>query len=406
MPFGLTLAPQQRVYAAFLLYAAAIGGIFPRLGELQRALAIDEATLGLALIGTASGTLVSLTLAGRWLERIGHRLALLAGIPLIALVYAMACWATGPVALFLLLVPAGLCIGAVEIVVNLEADRVEHQLGRRIMSRAHAFWSIGFFGAGLVGAGLAGLGLSPQGHLALMVPVITALGVLLLGGFEPAAHRAGSHAGTPPRWARPTRTTLVLVAATLAAMVLEGAGAEWSAIYLRDVFGATPFLAGSAVAVGALAQALVRLLADGWVDRHNPVRVARGLLLLLGAGVLAVFAAPNPAVALAGFALMGAGTSAIFPLAMSAAAQATDRPAAINVAALAQTSFLAFLLGPPLLGLVATAWGIRWSFGIGLPLVALAWWAARALQPVPAAAGHPAPTQKNAPGPTRAHRGG
>ena len=45
----------------------------------------------------------------------------------------------------------------VEIVVNLEADRVEHRLGQRIMSRAHAFWSIGFFGAGLLGAGVAQL---------------------------------------------------------------------------------------------------------------------------------------------------------------------------------------------------------------------------------------------------------
>jgi len=112
--------------------------------------------------------------------------------------------------------------------------------------------------------------------------------------------------------------------------------------------------------------------------------VARALQALLGIGALSVLLAPHSAVALAGFALMGVGTSAIFPLAMSAAAQATDRPAAVNVAALAQTSFIAFLVGPPLLGWVATAWGIRWSFGIALPLVLLGWWAARALRVQPA----------------------
>jgi MFS family permease len=85
--------------------------------------------------------------------------------------------------------------------------------------------------------------------------------------------------------------------------------------------------------------------------------------------------------ALTGFALLGVGSSAIFPLAMSAAAQVTDRPAAVSVAALAQTSFLAFLLGPPLLGWVATSFGIRWSFGVALPLVLLGWWAAQALAP-------------------------
>ena len=383
MPRRLPLSPQQRVYSAFLLYAMAIGGIFPRLGDLQRALGLDERTLGLALIGTATGTLVSLTLASRWLERIGHRAALQALIPLIATAYAAASWAPGAWALYVLLVPAGLCIGAVEIVVNLEADRLEHQLGQRIMSRAHAFWSIGFFGAGLVGAALAQLGLGVQAHLAWMALVITGLTALLLGGFQPAAQRPDSHAGAAPLGARPTRATWLLVLATLSAMVLEGAGAEWSAIYMRDVFGAPPFLAGAAVALGAGAQAVARLLADGFVERHSPVRVARVLQTLLGAGALLVLTAPHPALALAGFALMGVGTSAIFPLAMSAAAQATDRPAAVNVAALAQTSFLTFLVGPPLLGLVATEWGIRWSFGIALPLVVLGWWAARALAPSP-----------------------
>ena len=382
------MSPAQRVYGAFLLYAWAMGGVFPRLGELQRAMGVTERDLGLALIGTASGTLISLTLGSRWLERVGHRAVLMAGIPLIAGGYAAASWATGPLALYLLLVPAGLCIGAVEIVVNLEADRAEHRLGRRIMSRAHAFWSIGFFGAGLIGAGLAQWGVPLQAHLASMVVVITVACAVVLHGFEAGAHRPDSHGGDAPRWARPTRTTAVLVAATLGAMVLEGAGAEWSAIYMRDAFGATPFVAGLAVSLGAGLQAAARLVADGFVARHGPERVARALQLLLGIGALAVLLAPHPAVALAGFGLMGVGTSAIFPLAMSAAAQSTDRPAAVNVAALAQTSFLAFLAGPPLLGWVATAWGIRWSFGIALPLVLLGWWAAKALR-VQAPAGSP-----------------
>jgi MFS family permease len=77
--------------------------------------------------------------------------------------------------------------------------------------------------------------------------------------------------------------------------------------------------------------------------------------------------------------MMGVGTSVIFPLAMSAAAQLTDRPASTNVASLAQISFVAFLLGPPLLGYVAEHFGIRWSFGVGLPLVILSIACAKAL---------------------------
>ena len=378
---GLELPLAWRVYAAFFLYAFAMGGIFPRLPEIQRALGVAEGAFGLALIGTACGTMVSLTFGGRLLERIGHRRALLGLMALLPVFYAAAAHASGPAMLFILLLPAGLCIGAVEIVVNLEADRVEHQTGTRFMNRAHGFWSLGFFVAGLVGAAMSQLGVSPHMHLALVAPIEWVGLALLLGRFDAAPHR-DTTAGAPAavHFARPTFGVMLLVAVTLSAMVLEGAGADWSAIYMRDVFGAAPFMAGLAVAIGAGAQAVARFFADRFVERHQPVMVARVLLTVLGAGTALVFTAPAAWAALLGFALMGIGTSAIFPLAMSAAAQRTDRAPATNVAALAQFSFVAFLLGPPLLGYVAQAFGIRWTFGVGLPLVALSFAAAAALR--------------------------
>ena len=379
--FGLDLPLAWRVYAAFFLYAFAIGGLFPRLPEIQSALGVAEGAFGLALIGTACGTMISLTFAGPFLERVGHRRALLGLIGLLPVFYAVASSAGGPLALFLLLVPAGVCIGAIEIIVNLEADRVEHQTGQRFMNRAHGFWSVGFFVAGLTGAALSQLGVSPQWHLALVVPVELVGLALLLGRFDAAPHRdTTASAPAAARFARPTGGVMLLVAVTLSAMVLEGAGADWSAIYMRDVFGAAPFMAGLAVATGAGAQAVARFFADRFVERHQPVMVARVLLTVLGAGTALVFTAPAAWAALLGFALMGIGTSAIFPLAMSAAAQRTDRAPATNVAALAQFSFVAFLLGPPLLGYVAQAFGIRWTFGVGLPLVALSFAAAAALR--------------------------
>ncbi|HLL18045.1 MAG TPA: MFS transporter, partial [Rubrivivax sp.] len=112
-------------------------------------------------------------------------------------------------------------------------------------------------------------------------------------------------------------------------------------------------------------------VADRFTERYNPVLVARVLLAVLGAGTLLVTIAPAVPLALAGFALIGIGTSVMFPLAMSAAAQRTDRPAATNVAALAQIAFVSFMLAPPVLGIVAEHWGIRWTFAFGLPLVLL-----------------------------------
>ena len=355
-----------------------MGGIFPRLPEIQRGLGVAEGALGLALIGTACGTMVSLTFAGGLIERIGHRRALLSLMALLPLLYAIASGASGPVAFFVLLIPPGLCIGAIEIIVNLEADRVEHLTGRRIMNRSHAFWSAGFFASGLTGAVLSQLGITPQQHLALAVPLVSLGIALVLGDFDAAPHRRPTDVAS--HIARPTRGVMLLVAVTLSAMVLEGASADWSAIYMRNVFGAEPFVAGAAVATGALAQAVARFFADPFVERHSPVAVARVLLGVLGVGAGVVLVAPSAALALVGFALIGVGTSAIFPLAMSAAAQRTDRSAATNVASLAQISFVAFLLGPPLLGHVAQAFGVRWTFGVCLPLVVLSLLASSALR--------------------------
>jgi len=371
MSFGLRLAPHHRVFGGFAIYSFGLANIFPRLPDIKAAMGVQEGALGLGLIGTPVGTLIALTFAGPLIERIGFRRVLLAAIPLMAFGLALAAHAPDPLTFFLMLIPVGLMIGSAEVILNVEADRVEHLVGFRIMNRAHSFWSIGFFGAGLFGAAMAQLGLSTGLHLALVVP-LTTLGVaLILGGYQPAPKRAEEAEHIAPRFARPTGAILVLVAVTLSAMLLEGASLDWSAIYMRNVFDSGPFLSGIAVAIFAFCQAAARFFADSFVDRHSPSGVARVLLCIMAVGVFFVFLAGWPAMSLLGFALIGVGCSAIFPLAVSAAAQRTDRAATINVAALAQISFVIFLVGPPLLGSVAEHWGIRWAFGLGLPLIAI-----------------------------------
>jgi MFS family permease len=371
MRVGFELPPQQRVYGGFFIYSFCMGSLPPRLPDIQRAMGVEEGALGFGLIGAAVGTLISLSLAGPWLEKFGYRRSILTLIPLLSLFYAIASFANGPLAFFLLLLPVGLVIGGIEIILNLEADRTEHLIGHRIMNRAHAFWSFGFFSAGIISAAIAQTGLEVHTHLLLMVPVVILGVALLLGRFDPAPHRTGGSTEETKGFAWPTTAITILVIVTLSAMIMEGAGIDWSAIYMRDEFQVSPFLAGFAVALGAFTQAATRFFVDPFVERYSPTLVSRVLLSVLLVGALLIFFATADWMALLGFALAGVGTSAIFPLAMSAAAQRTDRPAATNVASLAQTSFTAFLLGPPLLGYIAEHFGIRWSFGIGIPLIIL-----------------------------------
>ncbi len=377
---GTFSSPRTRVFAMFFLYSLALGGIFPRLGDLQLSMGIGEGALGAALVGMALGTQIAFMFVGPLLLRFGHRAALLICIPFLALFETIATFSPTPLVLFLLLAIAGLAVGAIELVINLEADRTEHLLGRRIMNRAHAFWSFGFFAAGMVGAGAKQANISTFVHLGAMGVMVSAIVLVVFAKYRQAPPRPES--GAPaPRFVRPTMGILAIVGFTLSAMLMEGASIDWSVIYMRDVFGTAPFINGLAFSVGALAMALTRFFADGYVDRYGASSVARHLVLVLGAGVMLVTFAPNPVLAILGFAFIGAGGSVMFPLAISAAAQMTDRPAATNVAALAQLSFITFLVAPPILGLVAENFGIRVSFGLGLPMVVLSWFLLFTLAP-------------------------
>ena len=148
---------------------------------------------------------------------------------------------------------------------------------------------------------------------------------------------------------------------------------------MRDVFSVEPFIGGLGLTLFTFCMALARLFVDPLVDRFGARAVATMLLVLSAIGICAVGGAPHSYVALAGFALMGAGCSAVYPLAVSAAAQRTDRAAYLNVAALGQMTFVVFFLAPPLLGLIAEYAGIRTSYLACLPLIIYALFSVKAL---------------------------
>ena len=358
----------------------ALGAIFPRLGDMQLQMGIAEGQLGMSITGAAFGVQLSLLVAGRVLRAVGFRWVMLVGITIISGAEMLASLSLGPYTFFCWLFVAGLAIGVVEVAVNVEADRTESQIGRRVMNRCHAFWSFGFFGAGLLGALIAQLQISVFAHLVSFL-IFTFCSAFLLIRLHQSALPLPGEDSQSVTFARPTKPIMMLVALTLSAMLLEGAGIDWSVIFMRDVFATPPFISGLALALVAFSQFIVRFFADDFVERHGPEKVTNWSVITLGVGVSLISFSPNPAAALVGFFFLGAGTAVIFPLAISAAARQRDRPSAVNVAALAQLSFVVFLLAPPLLGTVAEAFGIRMSFGVGLPFVVLSWFMVSSLRP-------------------------
>jgi MFS family permease len=371
----MKIAPQHRLYACFFLFALTTGALMSRLPDIQTHLGVTEGQLGLTMIGMSIGSLISLTFGAAVIERLGVRTTAFFTVLGPALFFALIPWLGAAPAVFAVLFCTGLLSGALEINLNVEIDRLEMHTGGRFMNRAHGFWSVGFFVTALAGAAIRQSGLSVEAHLGLMAAIVVLVGGYMISGIVPTPVPARVQGESTHKIAFPHVGLLPLCLIGFAAFLVEGAGIDWSAIYMRDVFSSQPFVGGMGLTLFAFFMAAMRLTADPVVARFGPRNVAMVLLTLATIGALMVGLAPAQEVALAGFALMGIGCSAVYPLAVSAAAQRTDRPAAVNVAALGQVSFVVFFLAPPLLGFVAEHVGIRNSYLVCVPLLVAGLWA-------------------------------
>jgi MFS family permease len=375
------IQPQHRIYICFFLFAISMGALLSRLPDLQDALGVNKSELGLTLIGAAIGALISLTFASPLIARVGARKTAFLTVLGTSALLATIPWANAAWLVFFILLCEGLLAGALEINLNVEIDRIEAQLGRGVMNRAHGFWSLGFFLTALVSSAVRQAGVPMQVHLALTLVFVLIVGTVVISGMKNAPARAGLEHVEGPSIALPTWGLMPLCVIGIAAFLVEGAGIDWSAIYMRDAFAVEPFIGGLGLTLFTFFMAVARLFVDPLVDRFGARAVATFLLVFSVAGLCAVWLAPHPYVALFGFALMGGGCSAVYPLAVSAAAQRTDRPAHLNVAALGQMSFVVFFLAPPLLGFVAEHAGIRVSYLVCLPVIIAALWLTKALKP-------------------------
>ena len=364
--------PQRNIYFSFFIYSFCLGVFFPRIGDLQNQMGIGETTLGLTLLGPAIGVQISLLFADKIFSLLGFRLVMCLGVPILGLALVCSSLAFKPLIFFLSLMLGGFAIGILEVAVTLEADRIEDKISKKIMNRSHSFWSLGFFCSGLTGALFSQMKVSPFVNFSLSLFLGTFLTILFCSKYIPADERPNSSVNNS-LFVKPTKAVLALVVLTLSPMLLESASIDWSVIYMRDIFFTPPFINGLAIVMVALTQFSVRYYADQYVEIYGSEIVSKISVVAMLIGVVSVCFSNSPYLSLVGFVFIGGGSAVIFPLAMSAAAQKTDRPAAINVASLAQISFLVFLLAPPILGFIAENFGIRISFGIGLPLVIVSW---------------------------------
>ncbi len=362
--------PHQIVFVGFFIYAFSLGAMFPRLDDIQTSLEIDKAELGLLLLCIPLGLQVTLLFADRLVRAISLKNVICLGIPSICFTQ-FAAVAVNQIAFFaFFLIICGAFVAVVEVAINLEADRVEHALGSRIMNRSHAFWSIGFFSAAVVGALFSQFKVMLEIHFLLVCGIAFLISKIIFEDYIVASPRH-TNVAKIKKFSLPTGPIFVMVLFTMSAMLVEGASIDWSVIFMREIHSASPFISGFSLAMAAFSQALVRFFGDNLLNKFGPILISVASLFFMFLGIFSVVLSNSSILAILGFLFMGAGSAVIFPMAISIAASRSDRPAETNVASLTQFAFGMFLLGPPILGFVGEAYSLRWSFSLCIPLLIL-----------------------------------
>ncbi|HYM50445.1 MAG TPA: MFS transporter [Candidatus Limnocylindrales bacterium] len=359
------------VVTAFFAHGFAFANWVSVIPSVADHLRLRPAALGFGLVGAAVGAMIALIASGYVVARLGSRVVTVAAALLLFAVLPFTVLAPSLLALFLTLMLYGAFASTMDVAMNTQAVAVERGYGRPIMSSFHGLWSLGGLAGAMASATVNGLKVAPLPHLAGAAILLAVLTLVASRGLLPAPRQAVTIGGLRGSISRGI-LGLGVVAACL--LIAEGAAGDWSALYLRHVLGVGPGLATQAFAAFSLAMAAGRLCGDRLVHRFGPVRVLHGGALLVTLGFGAGLLSATPAIAIAGFACLGAGLANGVPIVFSAGGRSGSRAASgsasAGISTIATMGYAGFVAGPPLIGGIAQVANLRAGLGV-IPLLGL-----------------------------------
>ena len=354
-------AARVAISAIFFFNGVGFASWVTRIPAVRHALHLSDGLLGAALFSLAAGALLSFPIAGRACARYGARRVTLVTSVLYCFLLPLPVMADSLALLVAALAFLGAANGSMDVSMNAHAVEVETFVERPIMSSLHGVWSVG----GVVGASLggfaAGHGLSQQVHLSLVAATLL-LGVALSRAHLPPSTVHTGPAG--PKFALPSAAMLGLGCLIFCAFLIEGALADWSAVYFQDSLLTTPAVAAVGYGVFAFTMMAMRFLGDRAAAAFGAealLRWTNGVAAL--ALVLALWAQQVGLTVLA-FAVTGVAIATVAPLVFGAAARRADISAGEGIAAVAAMGYSGFLIGPAVIGFVAQTTSLRLALGL------------------------------------------
>ncbi|MEX1078274.1 MAG: MFS transporter [Homoserinimonas sp.] len=385
-PSGLTrsqvLAWRNGIFAIFAMSGIGIASWMARIPAVKDALEVNTAQIGVLIFGIAVGSITGLLAASHVISSFGSRRSmawcLIFGAAGLAMAGAGVTLGQQFWVVFVGLAIFGAGLSVCDVAMNLSGAVNERILRRTIMPVFHAFFSFGT----MIGAGVGALAELAQVPIAVQAAVVSVM-MVIVGLFGVAATQSENilHSETPDEdhsttwrerlgiWRDPR--TLLIGVIVLGMAFAEGSANDWLALTMVEGHGIDKPTGALVFGVFVTAMTVGRLAGVRLLDRFGRVPVLRASAALAVVGLLLVIFVPNPWLAVVGVVMWGLGSALGFPTGMSAAAD-DPRTAAARVAAVATIGYLAFLVGPPLIGFLGEQFGLLNALLVVLVLIVAA----------------------------------
>ncbi|WP_240607238.1 MFS transporter [Cryobacterium aureum] len=390
---------RNAVFAAFFVAGLGLASWMSRVPAVRDGLDLDTAQVGILIFGLSAGSVIGLLIAAGLLARLGARRAMLLSTTMSAtglmLMGAGVTLVPSAPFVFVALAVFGIGMGSLDVMMNVEGAAAERAIGRTLMPLMHACFSLGTVVGALGGAAASAWQVSVFWHLLVMAVLV--LGTIVVAvRFLPAIEIDPETDAPRLTWRDRLRDSLsvwrdrklLLIGLIVLGMTFaEGSANDWLALASVDGHGFSNTDGAIVFGVFVAAMTVGRVIGGPVLDRFGRVPVLRACAVVGIAGLVLFILAPNTLLIFVGIVLWGLGASLGFPVGMSAAADDTKNAAA-RVSAVAIIGYFAFLVGPPVLGLLGEAWGILNALYLVLVLMVLAGLAAPAARPSASGANH------------------
>ncbi len=366
------LARAKAACAYFFIVPGVVYALFTsRLPALKEQISANEAEIGFILLTFGFSGLFGLVLSAPLIRRFTSRLVLRVSSLTLLCSLPLAALATSPLTLAAGCIFVGLSTGIADVAMNTQAIEVEKHYSVRCLAFMHAGYGLGGLLGSLSAAVLAALGMSPFWNFVLLMGIMAVFRPLVVTHMQEDSLTVPREEGPKRAFALPPLFVILCGLVAGCDYASEGSVGEWGALFLFSVKGASEQTAALVYGVFSLSAVACRLVTDVLRTHFDDFHIIfYGSLVAVG-GMATVLFVPGAFLTLAGYACMGCGLAPIVPILFSRAGSCPGVSASEASAVVSVLAYSSLLLFPPLIGVLAHAYGLRTALMLPLLLCCL-----------------------------------